>query len=238
MEDEVVDTPETPVETDAEISEPTEEPEVQEPTYITVDQMEAALTKQDASFRSWLGRRDKETFSHIGNVINERMNQGVPETNDEASTRLLENPRQMIRSEVAAYESERTTQQTTHLNSAMESVADLMDSDPLYKDEVLGNEIVQEVKKLVQTGRVNDKVHPSQAGRIVLADALTTVMRNRQNEKVNPLQNNSAANQDGGLKPPAKPGVKLKVPKLDAETKKLAEKWGYNDEDLARLYSE
>ena len=121
MEQEVVDTTEAPAES-AEPTEPTDEQteevaeevaEEQTPAYITAEQMQEALSKQDSSFRSWLGRRDKETLSHIGNVINERL-AVKQETPDEISSRLLENPRDVIRAEMQAFESERTQKQTTH----------------------------------------------------------------------------------------------------------------------------
>ncbi|MHC4525149.1 MAG: hypothetical protein ACYSU8_06405 [Planctomycetota bacterium] len=239
MSDEVVDTQQTPAES-VEPLEPTEEMtdnEVQEPAYITTEQLQEELKKQDQSFRSWLGRRDKETLSHIGNVINDRLSQRQ-ETPDEVSTRLLENPREVIRSEFQAYQNEMTEKQTTHLNTTMETVGQLMESDPLYTDKNLGNEVVTEIKKMVQTGKVDHDLPPGQAGKVILGDALSNVIRTRQNAKTNPLASNTAQNTTTGLQPPAKPTAKIKVPKLDNMTKTMAEKWGYSEEDLAKLYGE
>jgi len=239
MAEEQVDTPEVPVE-DAEPSEPTETPEAppEEPAYVTAQDMQAALEKQDSSFRSWLGRRDKETFEHIGTVINERMSQRPPETNDEMSTRLLETPREVIRSEFEAFEAERTQKQTTHMNTTMETVGQLMEADPLYTDKDLGNEVVAEIKTLVQTGKIDQNVPPSQAGRIILGDAVANVFRTRQNLKVNPLSANTPNGGAPNLSPPSKPSKNVAMPKLDDMTKKMAEKWGYKQEDLARIYGE
>lgn len=243
MPEEIVDTQEVPVE-GGQPPEPTEEPqepqEPQEPGYITTDQLKEALEKQDSSFRSWLGRRDKETLDHISSVINERLAAQAksPETSDEMSTRLLENPREVIRSEFESYRNEMTAKETQHLDKTMNTIGGLMESDPLYTDQELGNEVVDEIKKMVQSGKIDRGLPPAQAGKIILGDALSNVFRRRQNAKVNPLSNNTPQNTGSGITPPATPPKKLKVPKLDDETKKWAEKWGYKEEDLARIYAE
>jgi len=236
MEEENVDTQEAPAES-VEQPEPTEEPEVEQPAYITQEQLQEELRKQDSSFRSWLGRRDKETLSHIGNVINERLSQRQ-ESPDEISTRLLENPRDVIRSEFQAYQNEMTQKQTTHQNTTLETVGELMESDPLYTDKNLGNEVVAEIKKMVLSGKIDSNLPPTQAGRVILGDALANVVRMRQNAKVNPLSSNTAQNTPSGLQPPASHTKKVKVPKLDDVTKTMAQKWGYSEEDLAKLYGE
>jgi hypothetical protein len=246
MAEEQVDTQEAPADSaeqaePTEVTESTEETteEVTEPAYITAEQMQAALEKQDASFRSWLGRRDKETLSHIGNVINERLATQQPsESADEMSTRLLENPRATLRTEFEAYEAERTQKQANHINKAVEVIGMTMESDSLYADKDLGNEVVSEIKHMVQMGKVNHNMTPEAAGKVMLADALANVVRKRQGAKTNPLNQNKPDGGGGNLKPPATPAKKVKVPQLDAETKKMAEKWGYTDEQLAGLYGE
>ena len=242
MTEENVDTTEAPAES-VEPTEPTEieeTPEEAAPGYVTVEDMQAALEKQDASFRSWLGRRDKETLNHIGQVINERLSQAQNQpTPEEMSTRLLDDPRAIIRSEMEAYENERTTKQITHLNTAMETVGNLMESDPLYTDKELGNEVVAEIKSLVQANKVDHKVAPAKAGKLVLADALSNVLRKRQGLKTNPLGANTPKGAGSNLKPPSTPSrAKPKMPKLDDITQSMAQKWGYSEEDLAALYGE
>jgi hypothetical protein len=248
MADEVVDTNEAPAE-GVEPTEPTEvepvetepvETEPVEPAYITADQMTEALGKQDASFRSWLGRRDKDTLSHIGEVINERLtiNQNQP-TPEDLSSKLLDSPRDVIRSEMDAYNTERTAKETTHFNTAMETVGNLMETDPLYSDKDLGGEVVAEVKRLVQTGKIKTNIAPADAGKIMLGDALSNVIRTRQGVKTNPLGGNTPQNTSGSLNAPSTPAAKkVKVPKLDSLTEKMSKKWGYKDEDLAQLYGE
>ena len=237
MDEETVDTQETPAEESAEEQEPTEDVQEEQPQYITTEQLQEELRKQDQSFRSWLGRRDKETLSHIGNVINERLSQ-KQETPDEVSTRLLENPRDVIRSEVEAFENERTQKQTTHLNSAMETVGQLMEADPLYQDKDLGGEVVNEIKAMVKAGKVDSRIPPEHAGRIVLADAMANVFRARQGVKSNPLSKNTPANSGGTLTPPPRAAKKVKIPKLDAEAQKLVDRWGYKEEDIAKVLGE
>jgi hypothetical protein len=244
MADEVVDTNEAPAE-GVEQTEPTvevepEPAEVVEPTYITADMMTEALGKQDASFRSWLGRRDKDTLSHIGEVINERLTQNKEEPSPEAmSSKMLDNPREFVRSEWDAYNNEKTATQTTHFNTAMETVGNLMEADSLYTDKDLGGEVVEEVKRLVQTGKILTNVAAADAGKIMLGDALSNVIRTRQGVKKNPLGDNTPQNTSGSLNAPSAPAAKnVKVPKLDALTEKMSKKWGYKDEDLAQLYGE
>jgi len=248
MVDEVVDTNEAPAES-AEQTEPTETTETTEtvevtettePTYITTEDLQAALETQRQSQQSWQGRRDKDLLSHIGTVINERFTQQQNEPSPEdISSKLLDNPRDVIRSEMDAYNTERTAKETTHFNKAMETVGTLMESDPLYSDKDLGSEVVAEVKKLVQTGKILTNIAAPDAGRIMLGDALSNVIRTRQGVKTNPLSKNTPQNTPGSLNAPATPaGPKVKVPKLDDFTKQMAEKWGYKDEDLAQLYDE
>ena len=248
MPDEVVDTNEAPAEgveqteptETTEMTEQTEATEPTEPAYITADQMSEALEAQRQSQQSWQGRRDKDLLSHIGTVIDERFtqNQEQPST-DEMSSRLLDNPRNVIRSEMDAYKAEQTTQETNHFNTAMETVGNLMEADPLYSDKTLGTEVVEEVKKLVQTGKIQKNIAPADAGRIMLGDALSNVIRTRQGVKTNPLDSNTPQNTGSSLAAPSSPGVKkVAVPKLEELTAKMSKKWGYSDEALAQLFGE
>ena len=251
MADEVVDTNEAPAEgaeqteptettETAEATETTEVAEAVEPTYITADGLAEALETQRQSQQSWQGRRDKDLIAHIGTVINERLtasqNQPSPE---DMSSKLLDNPRETIRSEMDAYNTERTAKETTHFNTAMETVGNLMESDPLYTDKDLGGEVVAEVKRLVQTGKILTNIAPADAGKIMLGDALSNVIRTRQGVKTNPLGGNTPQNTTGSLNAPSTPAAKkVKVPKLDSLTDKMAKKWGYTPETLEALYGE
>ena len=241
MADEVVDTNEAPV-TDAEPTEPTEPTEEVQPefSYVTAEDLEAALGKQDSSFKSWLGRRDKETLNYIGQVIDQRLTQNKSQpTADEISAQLLENPDAVLRSKFNQFRQEQTTQQTQHINTAMQTVGSMMEADPLYTDKELGNEVVSEIKNLVQSNKINYNVPSGESGKLVLADALTNVMRKRKNVKTNPLSTNTPSNKGGGIKPPATPSApKVKVPKLDEYTAKMVKKWNYSEEDIARVLGE
>lgn len=237
-----VATPQDPA-ASADLQEPTadpiEEPAAVEPEYLTAAQAKELLDKQAASFQSWLGRRDKETFAHIGTIIEERIKDVKPQvSNDELSTRLLESPREFVRQEFEALQNERTQKQTKHLNSTMETVAELMDTDPLYSDKDLGNSVVEEIKKMVQSGKMSNELKPKDAGKVLLADALTSVFRKRQSLKTNPLSANTPGSGASNLSPPSAAVKKVKVPKLDEVTQRMADKWGYKPEDLAAIYGE
>jgi hypothetical protein len=185
-----------------------------------------------------MGRRDKALLDNVSNTINDRLSQRPQETSDEASTRLLENPREMIRQEIVAERSESTQQETAHLNEAMQTVGGMMESDSLYKDKDLGSEVVAEIKNMVQTGNVESGVPGAQAGKLMLADALSNVMRKRQSAKINPLENNKPGGGGDNLQAPAKATTKLKAPKLDPDTQKLADRFGYSPEQLVKVFGE
>jgi hypothetical protein len=121
----------------------------------------------------------------------------------------------------------------------METVGNLMETDPLYKNKELGNEVVEEIKVLVNSGKINTNVPAGEAGKIMLGDALSNVFRKRQEAKTNPLNQNTPQNTGGNLTPPSTPvKAKVKIKKLDELTQKMADKWGYKDEDLEKLYGE
>jgi hypothetical protein len=111
----------------------------------------------------------------------------------------------------------------------------MIDSDPLYQDKELGDDLVEEIKSQFQAGKLNTSLSPENAANVLQASALANVMRNRQGG--NGLSKNQPRQQGGELKPGV-PAVKpkLKVPDLSPELKKLAKDWGYSDEALAKLY--
>ena len=92
------------------------------------------------------------------------------------------------------------------------------------------------LQKQFQQGKLSTDVTPESAAKILHAEALSNVMRNRQ--KANPLSKNSPVTATGTLAPGA-PSLtpKVKVPELSAENKAFANKWGFNDEDLTRIFS-
>ena len=245
MPDEVVDTTEAPAES-VEPTEPTGEEaqvEVQEeaaPVYVTQEALESALAGQTASTQSWLGRRDKETLGHIGTMMDERLKQQQEQASpDELSSKLLENPREFIREETRRFQTEEFNQNTKHVNTTMETVGGLMESDPLYTDKDLGNEVVAEIKELVNSGKINTKVAPTEAGKLILGDALSNVFRKRQGAKTNPLSANAPGNTGSSLTAPAAAAKKkVSTPKLDEVTQRMADKWGYSEEDISKLYGE
>lgn len=248
MPDEIVDTPTEPVIPDdpapVEPTEPVEpvEPAVPaepaQPAYITTDQLTAELDKRDQSHRSWMGRRDKELTTQIGGVIDERLTrqQQTQQTPEEVSMALSENPRAVIRAEIEAVTSEQNQQHQTHVTNTMTQIANLMDSDPLYGDEELGKDIVENIKKQVESGKVNAGMAPEQAGRLMLGDALASVHRTRAAQKINPLGTNVPTKDGSNLNPPAAKKKAIKHEQLDARTQRMADHYGYKPEDLARIF--
>jgi hypothetical protein len=184
-----------------------------------------------------MGRRDKDLTTQIGGVIDERLRaQQPPPSPEEVSTQILERPTETIGSIVDERLNQRDQQYQSHVTNTMTQVANLMDSNPLYNDKDLGNEVVESIKAQVQDGKVHLGVDPENAGSIILGNALADVMRKRASKKVNPLGTNTPTGGSGTLKPPA---VKKKAPKvatLDERTQKMAKHWGYSQEDLAKIF--
>lgn len=245
MPDEQVDTPDESVETDQTSQEPTEteqqQTQEQTPAYITAEQLLAELDKRDQSQRSWLGRRDKELTNYITNVIEERLksqpSMSVEQMAEEFSQKLHENPRKVIRAEIEAMTSEQQRFHQKQLSSTLTIIGNSMESDPLYDDKTLGNEVVDDIKEQVQQGKFDPRLNPEQSGKIMLGNALANVIRKRSRQKVNPLAKNKPGSGSKTLSPPAKTDrPRTKVAALDDQTRRMAKHWGYDEESLAKLF--
>lgn len=209
------------------------EPEVTEPQYMTPEQVAEVVSRETNEIKTWLGRRDKDLFNQIGSVIDERLTR-KQETPEELSSKLLEDPVSTIKQIMTETQSQEAAITQHHNSQTFTHLGHMMDSDPLYQDKDLGNELVQEVKRQFQEGNINRTLPPESAARVLHAEALANVLRSRK--KATPLQNNPG--KVAGTLTPGVPSTKntLKTPNLSPETKKWAEKWGYSDEDLAKLY--
>jgi len=221
---------ESPAEETTETQETTEAA----PQFVTAEQMQEFIEQNANQMKTWIGRRDKETFEAIGNRIDEIKARPAPD-NDEMSTRLLENPTETVTSIMESHEREKSQKNQSHINKTLTVAGNVMDSDTLYKDKDLGKEVTAEVKLMFNNNQINMNVNPEEAGRLLIADALSSVMRKRQGIKTNPLENNQPQNTAGTITPGSGKTRPVKVPKLDPEAAALAKKWNMKEEDLVRV---
>ena len=232
MTEEAIDTPEAPPEESPEVQEPTEE--VTETAEEAPDPIAQALEAYDQRQRSWLGRRDKDLLSQVGSIIDERLQSLKPK--EEEPDFDFENPSGQVRNIVDQALTEREMVQQRFQQDMVSKIADVMDAEPLYKDQELGNEVLAEIKK--NFGNVRKDLPTDAAAELLVSNAHRAVSRRRARAKNKPLAGNTKVTQPiGGLKPSG--GAKPKaVEHADVSdlTKQWAKKWGYSDEDMATLY--
>lgn len=222
-----------PVIEDAEPVDPVvETPE--EPKYMTPEEVAEAVSQGTNDLKTWIGRRDKELFGNLGNLIDEKIPK-VQQDPTELSDALLQDPVSTIRKIVSESQSEESQKVQHHSSQTFEHLGNMMDSDPLYQDKDLGNDLIEEVKKQFQGGKIDISLNPQAAASVLHATALSNVMRARQGKSA--LSANKPAAAIGNLSPGVPAGrEKIKAPKLSPDVQKLADRWGYKPEDLARVY--
>jgi hypothetical protein len=219
---------ETPVSEDPVVEQPEETPQ-----FMTPEQVAEHVSQGTNEIKTWIGRRDKDLFNQIGSLMDEKMAKQTS-TPEDLSNRLLEDPVNTIKQIMSETKTSDDAKSQRHHSATFENLGNMMDSDPLYQDKDLGNELVEEVKKQFQAGRIDASLSPEAAAKVLHADALANVLRSRK--KTPALKNAPSAGV--GTLTPGVPAAKTgpKVPDLNAETKKWADKWGYSQEDLARVY--
>ena len=216
-----------------------EQPEVETPEepkevkYMTPEEVAEAVSRGTNELKTWIGRRDKELFDRFGNLIEEKIPK-PKEDPTELSDALLSDPVSTIKRIVSESQSEESRQTQHHHSQTFEYLGNMMDSDPLYEDKELGNDLVEEVKKQFQAGKIDKSLSPQAAASVLHANALANVMRARSSK---PALKNKPAAAIGTLSPGVPGGQKkIKAPKLSPDVQKLADRWGYKPEDLARVY--
>jgi hypothetical protein len=207
-----------------------EEPQVK---YMTPEEVAEAVSRGTNELKTWIGRRDKELFDRFGNLIEEKIPK-PKEDPTELSDALLSDPVSTIKRIVSETQSEESRNVQRHHSKTFEYLGNMMDSDPLYEDKELGNDLVEEVKKQFQAGKIDSTLNPQAAASVLHANALANVMRARN---AKPALKNKPAAAIGSLTPGVPGGAKkVKAPKLSPDVQKLADRWGYKPEDLARVY--
>ncbi len=230
--------PETPETT----SEPTPEPPP-EPQLTSAEIMEQASERAFQKMASWQGRRDKDLFDNLGNLIDTRLRTQTPQTPPPSTdpATMLENPDAWARTVVPKILDEvvqtRTRVDQEFNAELIRQAAQQMDNDPLYQDKALGNAVVGAIQKNFNS--VNRQIHPTLSAQMMVNSALANVMRQRAQTKTNPLAGNKPATGPmGTVKPPPHTPPKAKPVKLSEEAAALVKRWNYSAEDIARVFGE
>jgi hypothetical protein len=198
---------------------------------------------------SWMGRRDRDLIDNISNIIDARVRSitpqytpPVPQTTDPAT--LLENPDawaesklraavpQMLDQEIAR----RTQAEQSYTSSIIKTAGQIMDSDPLFEDRDFGAEVVAEVQK--QFGSIDKRLPPEIGAQMLINNSIASVYRRKTMAKTNPLAGNTPGRAPAMQTPPVASAPKVKAPKMSATAAQMAKRWGYKDEDLAKLFAE
>lgn len=217
------------------------------PAQLTPEEIEERAFQRTAS---WTGRELKKFQDSILQSIGEQIsriprpevNTAPPPSTIDTST-LLENPSHVLGQFVRREDIPKILNETVQNNTRAEqqfrtdvikSAADIMDSNPLFADKELGNEVANEIIKTL--GTIDRRLDKDVAGELLVTRAVTNIVRNRaQAGKPNALSGNRPAGPGNGtLKAPAPPQAKIIPIKLDPQAERIAAMFGNTTEDIQR----
>uniref|UniRef100_A0A6M3LM82 Uncharacterized protein n=1 Tax=viral metagenome TaxID=1070528 RepID=A0A6M3LM82_9ZZZZ len=225
--------------------EQTPEPPPPPPPPTQEEIMRQAEERAFQRMASWQGRRDKDLFDSLGNLIDSRLRSNqpppVPSPPSDPAT-ILENPDAWAEAKlreafprILDQEVQRRTQQDTqHTSEVVRQAGAIMDSDPLFQDKELGSEVIAEIQKNFNTVR---GLQPNVAAQLLVSNAVSAAFRKRTLTKTNPLAGNRPVTGPmGTVKPPVAPVAKPKPVKLSEEAAALAKRWNYSAEDISKVF--
>jgi hypothetical protein len=234
-----IDEPDQP--TEAPPDTPTEQPPA---SPLTPDQiMEQASERAFQKMASWQGRRDKDLFDNLGNLIDSRLRTTAtppPRPSTDPAT-MLENPDAWARNIVPRILDEEVSRRSNadqQFNTELiRHASAAMDGDALFTDQALGNAVVEEIQK--NFGTVNRNIPPALAAQLLVNSALANVVRRQAQTRTNPLAGNTPVKGPmGTVTPPAPKPAKAKPVKLSEDARALAKRWNYSEDDIARVFGE
>jgi hypothetical protein len=199
--------------------------------------MDKAADKAFQRMASWQGQREKALFDSIGNLIEARLPKQASQP--EENVTIEENPEAWARKIVPQILDDVLIQKTkaeqTFNASLIQETAALMEADPLFRDQTLGNEVVQEIQRNFGVAK---GLNPKVGAELLVGKALREVTRHRSLAKTNPLAGNQPVKGPMGTvtAAPVKPNVK--PVKLTEEAENLKKRFGYSEEDIARIFKE
>lgn len=205
----------------------------QGPEQLSPDQI---IEKAFQRTATWLGRRDQELMQNLGTLIDQKIASGSQPPENISSDDILENPNQWFEQRYKQLRTQETQNEVTFNRNIINAAARIMDNEPLLKDETLGKEVVEEVRK--NFPQVNKHLPPQVAADLLVKNAITNVYRKRKSTKTNSLEKNKPTNEPlgtvmGGETNKLKSG---QGPNISELASKMAKKWGYNEADLERVF--
>lgn len=230
-----------------------QEQQQQAPAPLTPEQIAAqAADLAVQRMQSWQGRRDKDLFENLGNFIDSKLRsvspppQQIPTKIDPAE--LLTKPEEVLQSMGYVRAADIPTimqQQVQNMTKAeqnysaevIRNAAAAMDADPLFTDKEFGNEVVAEIQK--NFGSLSRQLPPNVAAQLLVSNSVANVYRKKAGLKANPLAGNKPIDgPNGTIKPPATPPRAVKPVKLSEHAERLAKRFGYKEEDLAKVFKD
>lgn len=232
----------------AEPQEPVQEPQepepVQAPRQLTPEEIEERAFQRAAS---WMGRRESENtekiLRRVAEIV-EPIKRSVPQQQAPAisvdPSQLLEKPGEVIAAlmeeQVPRILQRQVTQETAAQNAFFQDTvrhaAAIMDSNPLFHDKTLGNEVVEEIKN--NFGKLDRRLPPDTAAQLLVAQSYTNVAARRATTKTPPLAGNQPQRGIGTVQAPPAPVNAPKTVKLDADAKRIAEMFGNTDDEIRK----
>lgn len=223
-------------------SAPEPEPAAQpEPTAVpAADPYEEVIRKaEERAFQkiaSWQGRRDKDLLEAVSRVVDTRVQQVAKPVHAEPQpgTTVFDDPDRWYRQK----RQEEEIASTQRAQAIIVNAGRSMDNNPVFADQKLGAEVIQEIQQNFNLYQKAD-MDPAVAAELMVARAAMTVQARRAQQKQNPLAANAKAKAPAaGVAPPVPKQAKAAPIKLSAEAEKLKKRWGYSDEDLAKVFGE
>ena len=198
---------------------------------------EEIIEKAFQKTASWMGRRDSELLNKVSEIVNEKVTAAKETpvaTAESEAEKLFENPRQWLNQEL----NEREQKVTNYTSAVVKTAGKMMDADPLMADKEFGKEVVMEIQQNI--GNLDGRVPPQIAAKVLVSDGIANVYRRRANKETNPLKGNTPATDAlGNVSGAAAAGkTSVTVPKISDRAKEYADKWGYKEEDLVRVFGE
>jgi hypothetical protein len=211
-------------------TEPEAPPEAKEPTLEEI--LDARDQKLQESIRqgmqSWMGRRDKDLMAAIA----EKMDAIKPKEKVEFN---FEDPIPQIEQQVKQIISREQKQEQEYLQSVVTAAGMMMESDDLFSDVELGNEVVQVIKSDI--GKVKKGVSPDVAAEILVGNALKKVYKARTQQKKTALDGKQPTKGLGTITPSSKK-KEPDMPKLSDKAAELVKRWNMNPEDVKKVLGE
>lgn len=215
-------------------------PQPPPPKQLTPEEIEERAFQRAAS---WLGRREAENtdkilrrVAEIVDPIRRTQQPAQPQAPTIDTAQFLENPEAALANLVPKLIDKEVSRRTLAENAFSQDVirhaANLMESDPLFTDKALGNEVVQEITKTFSN--LDRNLPPQTAARLLVADAYKSVASKRMAVRTNPLASNRPQKGIGTVTSPSPPKETPKPIKMDAETKRIAEMFGNTDDEIRK----